>query len=41
MRGLRARCADAADRLINKFLMRGSVDAATETAEAYPAGSVS
>jgi hypothetical protein len=36
MRGLRARFADAADRLIDELLERGSFDAVTEIAEAYP-----
>jgi cytochrome P450 len=36
MRGLRARFAEAADRLIDELLERGSFDAVTELAEAYP-----
>jgi 4-methoxybenzoate monooxygenase (O-demethylating) len=36
MRGLRARFAEAADRLIDGLLERGSFDAVTEIAEAYP-----
>jgi 4-methoxybenzoate monooxygenase (O-demethylating) len=36
MRGLRARFADAADRLVGELLERGSFDAVTEIAEAYP-----
>jgi 4-methoxybenzoate monooxygenase (O-demethylating) len=36
MRGLRARFAEAADRLIDQLLERGSFDAVTDIAEAYP-----
>lgn len=36
MRGLRARFAEAADRLIDQLLERGSFDAVPELAEAYP-----
>jgi 4-methoxybenzoate monooxygenase (O-demethylating) len=36
MRGLRVRFAEAADRLIDELLERGSFDAVTELAEAYP-----
>ena len=36
MRGLRARFAEAADRLIDDLLERGSFDAVTDLAEAYP-----
>jgi hypothetical protein len=36
MRGLRASFAAAADRLIDELLERGSFDAVTELAEAYP-----
>jgi len=36
MRGLRLRFAEAADRLIDELLERGSFDAVTELAEAYP-----
>jgi 4-methoxybenzoate monooxygenase (O-demethylating) len=36
MRGLRASFAKAADRLIDELLQRGSFDAVTELAEAYP-----
>jgi hypothetical protein len=36
MRGLRARFAEAADRLIDELLERGNFDAVTELAEAYP-----
>ena len=36
MRGLRASFAEAADRLIDGSLQRGSFDAVTELAEAYP-----
>jgi 4-methoxybenzoate monooxygenase (O-demethylating) len=36
MRGLRASFAQAADRLVDELLERGSFDAVTELAEAYP-----
>jgi 4-methoxybenzoate monooxygenase (O-demethylating) len=36
MRGLRARFAAAADRLVDNMLARGGFDAVTELAEAYP-----
>jgi cytochrome P450 len=36
MRGLRTRFAEAADRLIDELLERGSFDAVPELAEAYP-----
>jgi 4-methoxybenzoate monooxygenase (O-demethylating) len=36
IRGLRARFAEAADRLIDELLDRGSFDAVTDLAEAYP-----
>lgn len=36
MRGLRARFAAAADRLVDNLLARGGFDAVTELAEAYP-----
>lgn len=36
MRGLRARFAEAADRVIDELLERGSFDAVTDLAEAYP-----
>ncbi len=36
MRGLRVRFAEAADRLIDELLARGSFDAVTDLAEAYP-----